>query len=68
MKSHMTGSELLDNDAAEPADSWGEEALNEDNVRPKAQAAPGKWRSIEEYWEQRRLRDQIHDIFKDEEA
>lgn len=67
MKSHqVTESDLLESDTAETAETWNEETPSEEAARPKACAASGKWRSIEEYWERRRLRDQIHDVFEDE--
>lgn len=69
MPNSASGDSLIHDDDFADGDTW-----TEDNSETKGAQKPAasaryapKWRNIEQYWEERRLREQLKDDLLDEE-
>ncbi len=68
MSTTTSGDNLVNDDDFVENDTWNNEHA-ESNSGEKSAAArhKPKWRNIEQYWEERRLREQLKDFLRDED-
>lgn len=66
MSKDTQNDELLD-DAGEWLEDLSDNGIIEDHVKRGPRSGP-KWKAIEDYWEQKRLRDQLQDYYSEEDV